>query len=888
MTRTSMREVAARIAEADIREVVFHPIHGLTVEYLSDEYFARLRYGLELAVEFGFRVWIYDEYGWPSGNAGGRLLREYPEHRGWILEFQHRSKGDLSVRPVQSDMLLDTSVGAPWTKGEPGYLDTLSPKAVQCFIHLTYDRVFHECGPLFQQAVAGFFTDEVASMIPPYREDLPGPWRAIGLPWTPQVPELFRERFGYDIEPRYLELAGDRPGQVKRDYWDLVKHLFAESYYGQIGRWCADHGVKFTGHAGEDSLLMQSRFSGSLYECLKHMDEPGIDFLGAGVEPDDRFMEMAVVSSIAKHTGKERVFCEAFGISPPDSRPGALLRRAQMLGLYGVNDLAVMGFHHDLSGIRKHIYWPPFFSQSHWWPHYAEFRDGVARSVGLTSMGSASVRYALLYPQDELEQTSVFKSIFEDTNVSSRCLDEIALAIYAAGETFDFIFPEILDEARTVDGRIVMPHGDYDALLVPSELSMLPEIRCKITELIDHGARVRYEPTERILAALSYTGPSWTDRLRISQDGKAGDIRVFQFTFPDGDLFALRNVTDREINASVSPTTEANLTEWEPETGSLYACRRCDATLPPYSTRYFSTTERTLTERSMSGARVRLNTAIAQEWYIGTTGLCVSRLQAVKFRHPDLGWLDAQNTEFTANDLGSRENGIPRSFTGQTRIEMSAEFLMDGKTNSCDRPGLIFEDGHLLQLSVNGKELDLSRSSCAPGWTRLCRAVGLHDCLKKGVNSVSAVLAYEEFETRLVSQAFYSYSPMPSADVFLLRPSCEVSLSAQSGAFPIEAHLGEWLPLDGTVNFRASVTVSLEDAARISGVAADPMAEDAVEVLLNGRRLGRSVKAPYLFEIDRITPGPHEVEIRISSPGAALFGRSSACGLRAVNWIIRK
>jgi hypothetical protein len=77
------------------------------------------------------------------------------------------------------------------------------------------------------------------------------------------------------------------------------------------------------------------------------------------------------------------------------------------------------------------------------------------------------------------------------------------------------------------------------------------------------------------------------------------------------------------------------------------------------------------------------------------------------------------------------------------------------------------------------------------------------------------------------------------------------------------------------------------ESSRISGVAVTPIAEDAVEVLLDGRRVGRSIKEPYLFDIDPLAPGTHEVEIRLSSPGAALFGRPSPCGLRDVNWIVQ-
>jgi hypothetical protein len=56
-------------------------------EYLSDEYFEAYRVCMEEAKKLGLTLWIYDEYGFPSGSAGerngdgiGRFKQKYPEH----------------------------------------------------------------------------------------------------------------------------------------------------------------------------------------------------------------------------------------------------------------------------------------------------------------------------------------------------------------------------------------------------------------------------------------------------------------------------------------------------------------------------------------------------------------------------------------------------------------------------------------------------------------------------------------------------------------------------------------------------------------------------------------------------------------------------------------
>ena len=139
-----------------------------------------------------------------------------------------------------------------------------------------------------------------------------------------------------------------------------------------------------------------------------------------------------------------------------------------MLGAHGVDDIALMGFQQSIDGVRKRTYWPPIFDQAPWWPFYPEFRDACARSVALASLGKRIARYAILYPQNQLEQTDLFNiDIFSGTDPASRMIKRLGLAVYESGEIFEFVFPEILDQARVADGKIVFPNADYDAILAP-------------------------------------------------------------------------------------------------------------------------------------------------------------------------------------------------------------------------------------------------------------------------------------------------------------------------------------------------------------------------------------------------------------------------------------
>ena len=54
-----------------------HARGGLQTPYMEDEWFENVTASVEMAEELGMNAWAYDENGWPSGFAGGKLLEEY-------------------------------------------------------------------------------------------------------------------------------------------------------------------------------------------------------------------------------------------------------------------------------------------------------------------------------------------------------------------------------------------------------------------------------------------------------------------------------------------------------------------------------------------------------------------------------------------------------------------------------------------------------------------------------------------------------------------------------------------------------------------------------------------------------------------------------------------
>ena len=52
---------------------------NLSPDYLSKEYFELCAYAIDKGASLGMNIWIYDEGGWPSGSACGKVVEAYPE-----------------------------------------------------------------------------------------------------------------------------------------------------------------------------------------------------------------------------------------------------------------------------------------------------------------------------------------------------------------------------------------------------------------------------------------------------------------------------------------------------------------------------------------------------------------------------------------------------------------------------------------------------------------------------------------------------------------------------------------------------------------------------------------------------------------------------------------
>lgn len=102
-------------AEAGFDAVILHPRPGLRTPYLSKAWFAAIGHCLDAARQVGLKVWLYDEFPYPSGAAGGRVIQrnsEFAEKHLLTTRFSLKGGGvvtqALGSAPILEAFLLPT------------------------------------------------------------------------------------------------------------------------------------------------------------------------------------------------------------------------------------------------------------------------------------------------------------------------------------------------------------------------------------------------------------------------------------------------------------------------------------------------------------------------------------------------------------------------------------------------------------------------------------------------------------------------------------------------------------------------------------------------------------------------------------------------------------
>lgn len=481
-------------------------------DYLtSEENWKTLVAGVEACEKLGLVVWLYDEDGYPSGAAGGLVLKRNPKFEAMELVYDPAKPDAFVVRSAYEHTHASNNYHAARR-----YANLIDRQAVDAFVELTHEAYRQRLGRHFGKTIEAFFTDEpsliainlgqipedvrkrvrVADPIDPEKKALPS------VPWVEDLPSEYQRRYGENLMDRRKSLfGGDSPEdrKVRRQFWSLIADLTADRYFGSLETWCEKHGVASSGHTlAEESLIRHPALEGNALACLARMHIPGLDMLSSNPQAvlGSGWITAALPASAATLTGRRRVMTEISDFS-------------EKMGGRGPADLASMqaaAAWQAAWGVTEFtLYYRPEDRSPE---DYRAYGDYVGRLNAVLKPAQIDADVLLYYPIHDLWQE--YRPTAEPLNLASQTPRAKALveSFMRLGRTLQgsqvplcLIDHAFLGKATVQAEQLQIGGRAFKALVLPEGVELPAEAARVVAEFEKQGGRVLRDGPERRSAA---------------------------------------------------------------------------------------------------------------------------------------------------------------------------------------------------------------------------------------------------------------------------------------------------------------------------------------------------------------------------------------------------
>ncbi|MGC9356032.1 MAG: glycosyl hydrolase, partial [Mariniphaga sp.] len=273
---------------------------------------------------------------------------------------------------------------SPWYGGYT-YVDLLHKGVTDKFMEVTMTKGYEKNSADFGKTVMGVFTDE-----PNLEAAMPG---GTHLRWTPDLWEVFQQRWGYDLKvnlPSLVEETGDWK-KVRHDFYETLTELFVERWAKPWSEYCAENNLIWTGHYWEHGWPTPTHgFDEAAFYIWHQM--PGVDMLGNELVKEGQGGQFGntravrELRSAANQAGHNRTLSETYGGGGWDMDFKKYKQLADWQGVLGVNFVNQHLSYYTLKGVRKFDYPPSFSYHEPWWNNYNKLGDYIGRiSLAMSS-----------------------------------------------------------------------------------------------------------------------------------------------------------------------------------------------------------------------------------------------------------------------------------------------------------------------------------------------------------------------------------------------------------------------------------------------------------------------------------------------------------------------
>lgn len=139
----TVRETLEAYKAVGIDQYLIYARSGLEYEYMGEEWLQMCEWFCKHAKRLDMRLWLYDEYNWPSGSCRGRVPAEKPDFESRQYAVYKNPDGTYDWKVVHS----------------PGWVDNYCFEAMERFIELTHKKYEQRLGLYLGSTIAGIFTE---------------------------------------------------------------------------------------------------------------------------------------------------------------------------------------------------------------------------------------------------------------------------------------------------------------------------------------------------------------------------------------------------------------------------------------------------------------------------------------------------------------------------------------------------------------------------------------------------------------------------------------------------------------------------------------------------------------------------------------------------------
>lgn len=553
-----LRRQIRNMHDMEMRGFFMHARGGLETEYLSEEWYDCIKACIDEAKKLGMEAWAYDENGWPSGFAGGKLLED-PENHTVYLEHEftetYPSKLDqvLAVYAFNADgepIRTDAPIAdcnkylTVFKRTDSSYVDTMRDDITEKFIKETHVEYQKRLGSDFGNAMPGFFTDE-----PQYYRGK--------TPFSNHMDKWFNEEYGYSVLDAVPALFCDYKGSEKYryDYHRMTNTKFTENFSKKIYDWAEANGVKITGHfIEEQSLSGQMICCGDIMRQYQYEHIPGMDYLGRALQSD---LPPKQLGSVCAQLGRKEVLSEMFACCGWDVTPSELKHIAELQYASGVNIMCQHLYPYSIRGQRKRDY-PAHYSEHNPWQEHLKSFDRYFNNLGyMLALGSEYADTLVIHPIHSAWLK--FKRI-DGRSVEQLDKDLVALSYLLSGNQITYHFGDepIMADIASVEGNTLkVGLCEYNKIIIPACDTLDASTVKLIKQFIKNGGKVytfrHHIPThiDGIPADLSF----------LSECDDISDTEVFN-KFKNGEQIIIdhpENVGEKDLRMMVRKTEYGRL-----------------------------------------------------------------------------------------------------------------------------------------------------------------------------------------------------------------------------------------------------------------------------------------------------------------------------------------